>query len=196
MMVGIAATLTITQPDSLYELLTATGTGALGALISDIDVDTSSSHRDANKIIFLSSAVIAVTVAADHFTNLGLIDNIAGNSSLAKIIVGALLFLVICALGKETPHRSFMHSFSALLLLDAAILLIYPPLALYFTIGFLSHLATDVFNKRKLKLFYPLKKGVSLNLFSAKGIANTIFLAIGSVVTAIEVLVFLIRVYF
>ncbi|MBQ3566322.1 MAG: metal-dependent hydrolase [Oscillospiraceae bacterium] len=195
MMVGIASTLLVTQPDSLTELLTASSAGAIGALISDIDVDSSSSHRDANKVIFLAAAVIAGAVAADYFANFGIIENVINNGSIAKIIVGILLFLVVCAFGKETPHRSFMHSFTALIILDAALILIYMPLTVYFTIGFLSHLVTDIFNKRKLKLFYPLKKGISFNLFHAKGVANTAFLIIGTAVTAIEVVVILFRIY-
>lgn len=195
MMVGIASTLLVTQPDSLTELLTASSTGAIGALISDIDVDSSSSHREANKVIFLAAAVIAGTVATDYIGNFGFIENIINNGSIAKIVVGILLFLVVCALGKETPHRSFMHSFTALILLDASLILIYMPLTVYFTVGFLSHLATDIFNKRKLKLFYPLKKGISFNLFHAKGVANTAFLIVGTAVTAIEVVVILFRIF-
>ena len=45
MAVGIAATLAITQPSGVSELVLAVGAGSLGALISDIDVGTSNSHR-------------------------------------------------------------------------------------------------------------------------------------------------------
>lgn len=191
MMAGIAATLAVTQPQTVSGLVTAASVGAVGALISDIDVGTSSSHRDADKIIFLTAAVASATLLADHFGNLGLIQNIMSNSSIVRVIIGILLFVVICAFGKETPHRSFMHSLTACLLFNGVICLIYPPIAPYFTVGFLSHIATDIFNKKKVRLLYPLKTGVCLKLFHAHGLANTIFFCAGCAVTAVEVILVL-----
>ena len=92
------------------------------------------------------------------------------------------------------PHRSFMHSFTALAALDAALCLIYPSIAVYFTIGFLSHLATDIFNKKKVRLLYPMKGGVCLNLFHAYGTANTVFFIAGCAVTALETILLLVRI--
>ena len=71
MMVGIAATLAITHPDTLSGFVTAAGIGAIGALISDIDVGTSSSHRDANRVIFLTIAVAVIFLAVDYFGKFG-----------------------------------------------------------------------------------------------------------------------------
>ena len=125
MMVGIAATLAITHPDTLSGFVTAAGIGAIGALISDIDVGTSSSHRDANRVIFLTIAVAVIFLAVDYFGKFGLVQTILQNSSIVRILLGVALFLVVCAFGKETPHRSFMHSFTALAALDAALCLVY-----------------------------------------------------------------------
>ena len=60
MTVGIAAALAVTQPASVSEMILAVGIGGLGALISDIDVGTSASHKDADKITGLSVAVITL----------------------------------------------------------------------------------------------------------------------------------------
>ena len=124
----------------------------------------------------------------------GLVQTILQNSSIVRILLGVALFLVVCAFGKETPHRSFMHSFTALAALDAALCLIYPSIAVYFTIGFLSHLATDIFNKKKVRLLYPMKGGVCLNLFHAYGTANTVFFIAGCAVTALETILLLVRI--
>ena len=194
MMVGIAATLAITHPDTLSGFVTAAGIGAIGALISDIDVGTSSSHRDANRVIFLTIAVAVIFLAVDYFGKFGLVQTILQNSSIVRILLGVALFLVVCAFGKETPHRSFMHSFTALAALDAALCLIYPSIAVYFTIGFLSHLATDIFNKKKVRLLYPMKGGVCLNLFHAYGTSNTVFFIAGCAVTALETILLLARI--
>lgn len=189
MAVGIAATLAITQPSGISELLLAVGAGSLGALISDIDVGTSNSHRDADKITALSVVVVLAVFALDYFCNTQIIERIIGSSGYLRIIAGLLLFIGICAFGKEQPHRSFMHSFLALILLSFALGLIWEKAVIYFAVGFLSHLATDIFNKKKVRLLYPLKGGVSLGLFHAYGLANDIFFAVGSIIAVIEVII-------
>lgn len=189
MAVGIAATLAITQPSGVSELVLAVGAGSLGALISDIDVGTSNSHRDADKITALSVVVVLAVFAMDYFCNTQIIERIIGSSGYLRSIAGLLLFIGICAFGKEQPHRSFMHSFLALILLSFALGLIWEKAVIYFAIGFLSHLATDIFNKKKVRLLYPMKGGVSLGLFHAYGLANDIFFAIGSIVAIIEVII-------
>lgn len=189
MAVGIAATLAITQPSGVSELVLAVGAGSLGALISDIDVGTSNSHRDADKITALSVVVVLAVFAMDYFCNTQIIERIIGSSGYLRIIAGLLLFIGICAFGKEQPHRSFMHSFLALILLSFALGLIWEKAVIYFAIGFLSHIATDIFNKKKVRLLYPMKGGVSLGLFHAYGLANDIFFAIGSIVAIIEVII-------
>lgn len=188
MAVGIAATLAIIQPSGISELLLAVGAGSLGALISDIDVGTSNSHRDADKITALSVVVVLAVFALDYFCNTQIIERIIGSSGYLRIIAGLLLFIGICAFGKEQPHRSFMHSFLALILLSFALGLIWEKAVIYFAVGFLSHLATDIFNKKKVRLLYPLKGGVSLGLFHAYGLANDIFFAVGSIIAVIEVI--------
>lgn len=189
MAVGIAATLAITQPSGVSELVLAVGAGSLGALISDIDVGTSNSHRDADKITALSVVVVLAVFAMDYFCNTQIIERIIGSSGYLRIIAGLLLFIGICAFGKEQPHRSFMHSFLALILLSFALGLIWEKAVIYFAVGFLSHLATDIFNKKKVRLLYPMKGGVSLGLFHAYGLANDIFFAVGSIIAVIEVII-------
>lgn len=189
MAVGIAATLAITQPSGISELVLAVGAGSLGALISDIDVGTSNSHRDADKITALSAVVVLAVFALDYFCNTQIIERIIGSSGYLRIITGLLLFIGICAFGKEQPHRSFMHSFLALILLSFALGLIWEKAVIYFAVGFLSHLATDIFNKKKVRLLYPLKGGVSLGLFHAYGLANDIFFVVGSIIAVIEVII-------
>ena len=95
MAVGIAATLAITQPSGISELVLAVGAGSLGALISDIDVGTSNSHRDADKITALSAVVVLAVFALDYFCNTQIIERIIGSSGYLRIIAGLLLFIGI-----------------------------------------------------------------------------------------------------
>lgn len=190
MAVGIGATVAVTQPTTVKEMILAAGVGALGALISDIDVGTSESHREADKITALSIAVVAAIILSDYFLHTGIVRRIVHNSGYGQILFGIVLFIGTCAFGKEQPHRSFMHSFLALAILSFALGLVWKKAVVYFAVGFLSHLATDIFNKRKVRLLYPMKGGVALKLFHAHGIANQIFFAGGSICVGAELLLF------
>ena len=190
MAVGIATTLAVLPPENTRQLLLEVGAGAVGALISDIDVGTSESHRDADKITYLTLGVIAAVIALDHFMNTGIVFRIRQSAGTMKLILGILMFVGICAYGKEQPHRSFMHSFLALFLLEISIGIIYLAFMWPFGIGFLSHLASDIFNRRKVRLLYPIPGGFSLGLFSAKGAANSIFLWVACAVIVVELIKF------
>lgn len=191
MAVGIATTLAILPPQNMRQLILEAGAGAVGALISDIDVGTSGSHQDADKMTYLTIGVIAAVIALDHFFGTGIVSRIRQSESTLRLVFGLLLFIGICAYGKEQPHRSFMHSFLALALLEAAIGIVYPAFMMPFGVGFLSHLASDIFNRRKVRVLYPLPGGISLGLFSAKGAANSAFLTIGSIVIVLELIAFI-----
>ena len=52
--VGLGTVLAVTQPSTVSGLVLAVGTGMLGALISDIDVGTSKSHKDADRITLIA----------------------------------------------------------------------------------------------------------------------------------------------
>ena len=160
MAVGVAATLALTNPTTITELVLGSGIGALGAVISDIDVGTSESHKEADKIIAIVTIILIVIGVLDHFCGLGIWNRMKSNRIIYQIVIAALVFIGICAYGKEQPHRSFMHSFLALGLLSASMAVIYPAVVKYFAVGFLSHIALDIFNYKRVRLLYPMKKGV------------------------------------
>lgn len=192
--VGTAASLMLTQPQNLQELVLAVGVGGIGALISDIDVDTSGSHKYVNKLIAAAVLVIIALFAAEKFWNVGIVNQIINDSNYARIAIGAILFIAICVFGKYQPHRSFMHSILALVLMSVAVGMIWEKLVPYFAIGFVSHLITDLFNFKKVKLLYPLKCGVAFKLFHAHGLANNLFFMIGSALTIIQIIIFIFKI--
>lgn len=161
------------------------GAAAIGGLISDIDVGTSQAHRDADKIITATVAVAVLTILAEYKLNLGIYRRLTSDSSVLRLLAGTAAFLLICAYGKQQPHRSFMHSFAALALLTACVDIIYPDVSAYFAVGFLSHLVLDFFNRKPEKLFWPWKKGFCLGLCSARGLVNRALLGCGMVSLAV-----------
>ena len=139
--IGTAAALAVLQPQTVPALVAGAGAAAIGGLISDIDVGTSQAHRDADKII-------TATILAEYKLNLGIYRRLTSDSSVLRLLTGTAAFLLICAYGKQQPHRSFMHSFAALALLTACVDIIYPDASAYFAVGFLSHLVLDFFNRK------------------------------------------------
>lgn len=187
LVIGISATLAIARPQTISGIVLAAGVGAVGALISDIDVGTSRSHKDADKVTIFAVIAILMVIGLDYFLKMEIINRILNDSGVITIVAGFLIFIGTCAWGKEQPHRSFMHSFLALFILSFAISLIWLEIVPYFAIGFLSHQMTDIFNRKKVRLLYPLKGGVCLGLFHAHGIANSIFFTVGCVSSLVEV---------
>lgn len=186
MAVGIAAALAITRPTTLAEIVLGVGIGGLGAVISDIDVGTSESHRDADKIIAMATITMIGIGVLDYFFHLGIWNRMKNNRAVYQMVIAGLVFIGICVYGKEKPHRSFMHSFLAMGMLSAVIAVIYPPAVIYFVVGFLSHLALDLFNYKRVRLFYPVKKGICFRMFHAHGMANEIAFITGVIVAALE----------
>ena len=160
--IGTAAALAVLQPQTVPVLVTGAGAAAIGSLISDIDVGTSQAHRDADKIITATVAVAALTILAEYKLNLGIYRRLTSDSNILRLLAGTAAFLLLCAYGKQQPHRSFMHSFAALALLTACVDIIYPDASAYFAVGFLSHLVLDVLNRKPEKLLWPWKKGFCL----------------------------------
>ena len=163
--IGTAAALAVLQPQTVPALVAGAGAAAIGGLISDIDVGTSQAHRDADKIITATVAVAVLTILAEYKLNLGIYRRLTSDSSVLRLLTGTAAFLLICAYGKQQPHRSFMHSFAALALL--------------------SHLVLDFFNRKPEKLFWPWKKGFCLGFCSARGLVNRALLGCGMVSLAV-----------
>ena len=126
-----------------------------------------------------------LTILAEYKLNLGIYRRLTSDSSVLRLLAGTAAFLLICAYGKQQPHRSFMHSFAALALLTACVDIIYPDASAYFAVGFLSHLVLDFFNRKPEKLFWPWKKGFCLGFCSARGLVNRALLGCGMVSLAV-----------
>ena len=188
MAVGIALTLAVTRPQSLPEIILASGAGAFGALVPDIDIRPSKLYKDAGRIAVSAIPLLLLVILTDFITRSGVTSRILSASNIKGIVTGLLLFTGICVLGKRQPHRSFTHSFLALALLSLSVWMVCKELVLYFATGFLSHILADLFNKKKVQVLYPLSGGVCFDMFSAGGMANDIFFAAGCIISVAEII--------
>ncbi len=178
---GIAASLLVTQPHTLGECIVSVIGGSVGGVLADIDILDNDSHDSLNVQLF-SMGITFILLILDNFLHLGICDSIFQNGILLPA-AGLIAFAILWILGVFSAHRAFTHSFTAVLLYGAAVYLIHPALMLPFAIGYLSHLALDVLNKKRLPLLYPLKFGICLKLCYANKTANEIFFHIGIAIT-------------
>lgn len=190
---GLAVTMAVVQPHSFKSLAICLAAATIGSVISDIDVTTSKSRRELNRIIVISVVAIVVCTALEFIFHLGILSMLQSQTNLFRILSGLGFFLFVCCYGINTPHRSFMHSALCLIALSGIIWVIFPSAALPFFISMLSHIVLDLFNTKKVQLFYPLKKPkVGFKLCHADGKINKIICKIATAIFVLEMILFII----
>ena len=184
-----ALALLFIRPDNTTSLLLTLGAATIGGTISDIDV----SDKDHKGYIVSYSIIIAISifllVLSELIFHIGINDWIIENSSYTKIIICFILSLLLCYFGYLNPHRSFLHSFLGIGLLILLCYISLGSVVIPFTIGIISHIILDLFNKKGLWLFYPLKKKYSLKLCVYNGVVNYYLFDIFSVLFIIELII-------
>lgn len=173
MVSGIAASFAVVLPKTPKEMLLCIGAAAIGAVISDIDVSTSEARRNFNKLLKVVALILLITGFLEYHFQLGIL-NMARHHGYLLTAVGFFLFFLVCIYGKEQPHRSFMHSILGLFLLTCSVYMMFPPASFPFAVAMISHVVLDLLNKRKVKLFYPFRKGVAFSICRSDGIVNTV----------------------
>lgn len=183
--VGMASTLLITQPKSIKELLLCLGVASIGAVISDIDVSTSEAYEAVNKVIKFVLIAAIILGFVEYNWRFGIITSFKNDSNIMRLIIGISVVLGICIFGKNQPHRSFMHSILAIILLSGSTYIILPEVVPYLSISMASHILIDTLNKKKVHIFYPLPGGIAFNLCRAHGFVNNIIFKVSSILTII-----------
>mgnify|MGYP000945358721 FL=1 len=100
------------------------------------------------------------------------------------LLMGTIMALLVAVLacGRASGHRGFSHSLLGLVVAVAAVRLAYPPLVTYFAMGYVSHVLLDLLNKRPVRLFWPVGRGVSLGACKAGGVLDNVLCALGVLV--------------
>jgi inner membrane protein len=168
------------QPKSVGECMAAVFAGALGGVTADNDT-LNQSNSLKGQLLALKTALGALLI--DYFFKLGICESIMANPK--KALVGLIAFLVLWFIGFFSDHRTFTHSFLAMILYSLAIGLIYEPFTLGFMVAYLSHLLLDVLNRKKMPLLYPLDLGICLKLCYSNGKMDTFLMYVGYITTAV-----------
>ena len=183
-----ALALAFIRPDDPSTLLLTLGAATVGGTISDIDV----SDKDHKGYIISYSIITVISILlllfGEIIFHLGINDWIIENSSYTKIIICFILSTLLCYFGYLNPHRSFLHSFLGIGLLMLLCYISLGGVVIPFTIGIVSHIILDLFNKKGLWLFYPLKKKYSFKLCVYNGIVNYYLFDIFSIIFIIELI--------
>mgnify|MGYP000302613532 CR=1 FL=1 len=184
--VGLGTVLAVTQPSTVSGLVLASGTGMLGALISDIDVGTSKSHKDADRITLIAVLLVAAEIALNYFYDFSIWEKIRNNQSMAPVAMGVIILLQSAPLEKSAAPviYAFDH---AMAILSAAISMVSVKLVLYFVVGFASHLVLDCFNRKRVRILYPLPGGIALDFCKAGGFVDSLLFKLGSVAVIFEI---------
>jgi inner membrane protein len=180
---GTAVALLLTAPSSPRALLICLGAAAVGSVISDVDVTTSQSHRDLVRIVSTAGGAALVTWAVNTIFNLQLERFLLRYTSALQLCAWLILFLGLCVFGTTQPHRSFMHSLPGMALLTLCVWWGAEPFAVPFCVAMGSHILLDLFNRRQVRLLYPLRWGVAFRLCSSHGVVDKVLCGVGSALT-------------
>ena len=191
--IGMATALALCPITGLNSCLLALAGGALGGVIPDVDILDNDYKNDALNGELAAFGTLAFAVVVNFLTGGNIISTVLAYKWSA--IVGAVAFIILWIKGYHCPHRGFTHSLLSMVLFTISIGLIYSPISIPFLFGYFSHLMLDILNKKKIRLLFPFKGGVCLNLCYANKKANTVFMVGGFVATAILLAFHLIRRY-
>lgn len=184
---AVALTTLITQPKTIGELLLCVGVSAVGGAICDIDVDGSIGNKKLKQIsgfgiVVLIFVIVALLTGKAEFSVVMNREN-----SIIRTIFGVATMFILCWFGKKQPHRTFMHSILGVILISLSSYLIFTEIWIYMFLGMTSHIILDLFNKKKIQLFYPLKKPkFALGLCFANSMVNTVLFYVFSVMCVLE----------
>ena len=179
--VGVSLALAIMPPSDLKGLIAGCVAAGIGSVVSDVDCVTSNAGQEAVKA---SAACVIMAICAyfaDSYFKTGIFESLVDRGSQNATLMAVLAFVLLCAFGMLTSHRSFLHSIAGGMLLTLCTYFILPDAWKYFAAGCASHLALDLLNRKGIRLFFPLHKTYCLGWFKANGLVNRILLAAGTI---------------
>ena len=167
---GVAASLMLPNSSLGKEKYLMIPAIIVGSLISDIDI------REKKTRIVVSTVTMALYILfyfiytnVSHDTILSFAEKYRDP---ALQITGIIIFIVFCIYGSRTEHRTFTHSIVGIAVASGSVFLINPVVGMYFSLGMVLHVALDLFNKKMVNLFWPLRGSAYIGLCKANGFLN------------------------
>lgn len=178
--IGVASSLAICAPVTTEGILVSIIGGCIGGILCDIECRSTPEIRDALYGRIIATGVIGTILITDLlFLDAGIWKSILSQNHFITA-VGTLVLLLTCYKGRFSKHRTFTHSLLYVLLISIGSACILPGLQIPVLAGGISHLTIDTFNMTPVPWLYPFrKKGISLKVFSASKLANTILMYAG-----------------
>lgn len=177
--IGVASALILMQPQSLPEMVAGMGIAAIGAVISDLDSKKSKVKNKSNKVKLLMAAIILLMLAVERIFLIEVFTTVTSAITWTSRTLAIIMFIGLCIYGEMQPHRSFMHSIIAGILLGGCVGEIVSGYGRYFYIAFVSHLVLDILNDKRVRVLYPLEKGISLGICKANKMTDKILFCVG-----------------
>ena len=181
--IGIATALAVIRPQNIWECVAVTGVAACGAVISDIDADQSKIRKEADVMLGFGTIILAVILIAETKFHVNLTQYLSGNQAISERMIASVAFIILCVIGRMTPHRSFMHSIIAGILFSAITYTMFSmQAAIAFAIAFITHIVLDLPNCKGIQILWPYPGHYCLKLCSSNGFVNRILCIIGTFV--------------
>lgn len=192
--VGILTSLLVFQPTTITACAATIAGGALGGSAADIDAIKTDHNQDALLGQLIPVGITGAMLLVEHFFR-GSITSSLQDPNRAAMVAGAAFYFLLLAKGYASGHRTFTHSILTAVLFTVAIYLVWPMAAPGYFAGYLSHLLLDSLNRKDIRLFYPLKKGISLKLCYADGKANSVLCWVGTTGSVVMTALLMLRVF-
>lgn len=173
MSVGVGAATVLLPTNDIKTIMGGTALALIGSLLVDIDTEKS----EGSVMLKEAAAGVVILVVLGLILNdrykINILNYILGNKKLDDMIPALGILLIALVIGKVSSHRSFMHSIVGVIAFTVpAYMILGETLCKWFFVGYVSHIAIDLFNKKGVRLLYPLKSGVCLDMCKADGKAD------------------------
>lgn len=191
-MVGIACALSVAGiinggDVSIPVVATSFVAGGFGALAPDFDVKESVGRSVLKRFIKIGMILLLLYRLLNNYVCGVPLPMPISNT---KVIISWSILAAIYFIGMHTKHRTFMHSLMVCIVSALCIYILLPNFALYYFIGYISHLLLDLLNKKPEQLLWPLPQGnVCLKLCASDGVVDAL-LFMGANIASVVLLMF------
>lgn len=176
-----ALSLMILNPAGIVPTITVMAGASLGGATPDLDANDM--HKKSDYLFGLAGLTFIAFILLDMYMNWNIFDD------PYLSILGAVLYMIIGFIGKHKAHRSILHSLMSLIVLGGIVYMSFNMIFWPFVIGYISHILLDILNIRPVRVFYPLKKGISLKISRFDGLLNS-FIFYSSILIIVICIIF------